>query len=73
MRTSSTSKIPPPKYKYAMSIDAHDLWGFCRSAEVFEDQPPVDPLVQVGGADVLGKWYFAASQAPVLVAKESPP
>mmetsp|Transcript_24403 Transcript_24403/g.56238 ORF Transcript_24403/g.56238 Transcript_24403/m.56238 type:complete len:691 (+) Transcript_24403:83-2155(+) len=39
-------------------------------AKVFEDQPPVDPLVQVGGADVLGKWYFAASQAPVLVAKE---
>jgi len=39
-------------------------------AKVFEDQPPVDPLVQVGGADVLGKWYFAASQAPVVVAKE---
>jgi len=31
---------------------------------------PVDPLVQVGGADVLGKWYFQASQASVAVCDE---
>eukprot|EP00931_Biecheleriopsis_adriatica_P091682 TRINITY_DN65568_c0_g1_i1.p1 TRINITY_DN65568_c0_g1~~TRINITY_DN65568_c0_g1_i1.p1 ORF type:complete len:683 (+),score=176.56 TRINITY_DN65568_c0_g1_i1:89-2137(+) len=33
-------------------------------------QLPVDPLVQVGGADVLGKWYFNASLAPVCVCDE---
>lgn len=32
--------------------------------------PPVDPLVQVGGADVLGKWYFGAVQVPVAVSEE---
>ena len=31
---------------------------------------PVDPLVQVGGADIIGKWYFQASQAPVVVCEE---
>mmetsp|Transcript_94287 Transcript_94287/g.170319 ORF Transcript_94287/g.170319 Transcript_94287/m.170319 type:complete len:690 (+) Transcript_94287:56-2125(+) len=31
---------------------------------------PLDPLVQVGGADVLGKWYFHASLAPVCVCDE---
>jgi len=30
----------------------------------------VDPLVQVGGADVLGKWYFGACRAPVVVCNE---
>jgi len=30
----------------------------------------VDPLVQVGGADVLGKWYFNASLAPMVVCDE---
>eukprot|EP00930_Biecheleria_cincta_P028631 TRINITY_DN19981_c0_g1_i1.p1 TRINITY_DN19981_c0_g1~~TRINITY_DN19981_c0_g1_i1.p1 ORF type:complete len:683 (-),score=156.98 TRINITY_DN19981_c0_g1_i1:281-2329(-) len=33
-------------------------------------QLPVDSLVQVGGADVLGKWYFNASLAPVVVCDE---
>ncbi|CAE7541428.1 Por [Symbiodinium natans] len=31
---------------------------------------PVDPLVQVGGADILGKWYFQASLAPVVACDE---
>ena len=31
---------------------------------------PVDPLVQVGGADIIGKWYFQASQASVLECHE---
>mmetsp|Transcript_49321 Transcript_49321/g.78022 ORF Transcript_49321/g.78022 Transcript_49321/m.78022 type:complete len:688 (-) Transcript_49321:87-2150(-) len=30
----------------------------------------VDPLVQVGGADVISKWYFSASLAPVSVERE---
>lgn len=30
----------------------------------------IDPLVQAGGADVLGKWYFQASVAPIVVCKE---
>lgn len=33
-------------------------------------QLPVDPLVQVGGADIIGKWYFQAAQAPVVVCEE---
>ncbi|CAK9031031.1 NADPH--cytochrome P450 reductase 3 (CPR) (P450R) [Durusdinium trenchii] len=31
---------------------------------------PVDPLVQVGGADIIGKWYFQASQASVVACEE---
>ena len=31
---------------------------------------PVDPLVQVGGADIVGKWYFQASQAEVVRCEE---
>jgi len=31
---------------------------------------PVDPLVQVGGADILGKWYFQAHQSAVVVERE---
>jgi len=31
---------------------------------------PIDPLVQVGGADVLGKWYFGAFLAPVSACSE---
>lgn len=31
---------------------------------------PVDPLVQVGGADILGKWYFGASWAAVSACDE---
>jgi NADPH-ferrihemoprotein reductase len=30
----------------------------------------VDPLVQVGGSDVVSKWYFASSLAPVSVERE---
>lgn len=29
-----------------------------------------DPLVQVGGTEVLGKWYFSASIAPIVVCDE---
>jgi len=32
--------------------------------------PSADPLVQAGGADVLGKWYFSAVQAPVVLCEE---
>jgi len=31
-----------------------------------KEQTPVDPLVQNGGADVLGKWYFTAAAAPIV-------
>jgi len=31
---------------------------------------PVDPMVQVGGADIFGKWYFSASLAPVSMCEE---
>jgi len=31
---------------------------------------PVDPRVHTGGADVLGKWYFSASEAPVVECRE---
>jgi NADPH-ferrihemoprotein reductase len=31
---------------------------------------PTDPLVQVGGADIFGKWYFSASKAPVSTCRE---
>mmetsp|Transcript_26102 Transcript_26102/g.81083 ORF Transcript_26102/g.81083 Transcript_26102/m.81083 type:complete len:692 (-) Transcript_26102:25-2100(-) len=39
-------------------------------AEIFTKAPPIDPLVQVGGADVLGKWYFNSFQVPVTVCTE---
>jgi len=41
-------------------------------AEVREDPKklPVDPLVQVGGADILGKWYFQAHQSQVVTEYE---
>mmetsp|Transcript_63306 Transcript_63306/g.151003 ORF Transcript_63306/g.151003 Transcript_63306/m.151003 type:complete len:692 (-) Transcript_63306:121-2196(-) len=40
-------------------------------AEISAGQPSrVDPLVQVGGTDVLGKWYFAANQASISVERE---
>jgi len=32
--------------------------------------PPTDTLVQVGGADILGKWYFNAFQCPVVKCEE---
>lgn len=34
------------------------------------EAPPVDPMVQNGGADVLGKWYFQASLVPVASCRE---
>jgi len=41
-------------------------------AEVHDDQLnlPADELVQDGGADVLGKWYFGASLVPVSACDE---
>jgi len=41
-------------------------------AEVQEDAKklPVDPLVQVGGADILGKWYFQSHLAAVVSERE---
>jgi len=32
--------------------------------------PPTDSLVQVGGSDILGKWYFNAFQCPVVKCEE---
>lgn len=42
------------------------------NAEVQEDAKklPVDPLVQVGGADILGKWYFQSHLAAVVSERE---
>lgn len=31
---------------------------------------PTDPLVQAGGSDIFGKWFFTASTAPVTSSKE---
>merc|ERR1719330_1867344 len=41
-------------------------------AEVASDRRKlkIDPLVQVGGADILGKWYFQAHEAPVRSERE---
>jgi NADPH-ferrihemoprotein reductase len=41
-----------------------------RGVVVQDEAPPVDSLVQNGGADVLGKWYFQASTAPITVCRE---
>eukprot|EP00443_Scrippsiella_acuminata_P069592 CAMPEP_0115434242 /NCGR_PEP_ID=MMETSP0271-20121206/33041_1 /TAXON_ID=71861 /ORGANISM="Scrippsiella trochoidea, Strain CCMP3099" /LENGTH=698 /DNA_ID=CAMNT_0002859659 /DNA_START=68 /DNA_END=2164 /DNA_ORIENTATION=+ len=42
--------------------------GLPLRAEIHENarKLPVDPLVQVGGSDILGKWYFHAHQAQVV-------
>lgn len=64
---SSCASLGPRRFRPEEIIEALPL-----QVETSADPKQLrsDPMVQAGGMDIVGKWYFNARQAPVLVERE---